>query len=141
MCLICNISSTSDTAWFRLTVHQWLATGWRFSLNITVHQLSSENNINKFFFQPIYTDYKNWTYFDKRSHLNLLLWNRWTKLKQIWLAWSLGGPLSIFWVLYLQMYSLYVLAFQPFSISTKTRYKLSKSTSICIVQGWFCSVI
>ena len=28
-------------------------------------------------------------------HLNLLLWNRWTKLKQIWLGWSLGGPLSI----------------------------------------------
>jgi hypothetical protein len=22
----------------------------------------------KFFFQPIYTDYTNWTYFDKRSH-------------------------------------------------------------------------
>ena len=27
----------------------------------------------KFFFQPIYTDYTNYTYFDKRSHLNLLL--------------------------------------------------------------------
>jgi hypothetical protein len=27
----------------------------------------------KFFFQPIYTDYANWAYFDKRSHLNLLL--------------------------------------------------------------------
>jgi hypothetical protein len=27
----------------------------------------------KFFFQPIYTDYANWTYFDKRSHLKLLL--------------------------------------------------------------------
>jgi hypothetical protein len=27
------------------------------------------------FFQPIYTDYANWAYFDKRSHLNLL-WNR-----------------------------------------------------------------
>ena len=26
----------------------------------------------KFFFQPIYADYTNWTYFDKRSHLNLL---------------------------------------------------------------------
>jgi hypothetical protein len=25
----------------------------------------------KFFFQPIYTDYANWAYFDKRSHLNL----------------------------------------------------------------------
>ena len=33
----------------------------------------------KFFFQPIYTDYANLAYFDKRSHLNLLLWNRWTK--------------------------------------------------------------
>jgi hypothetical protein len=27
----------------------------------------------KFSFQPIYTDYANWAYFDKRSHLNLLL--------------------------------------------------------------------
>ena len=27
----------------------------------------------KFFFQPIYTDYANQEYFDKRSHLNLLL--------------------------------------------------------------------
>jgi hypothetical protein len=27
----------------------------------------------KFFFQPIYTDYANWAYFDKRSHLNLFL--------------------------------------------------------------------
>jgi hypothetical protein len=40
----------------------------------------------KFFFQPIFTDYANWAYFDKRSHSNLLLWNRWTKLNQIWLA-------------------------------------------------------
>ena len=24
-------------------------------------------------FQTIYTDYANWAYFDKRSHLNLLL--------------------------------------------------------------------
>jgi hypothetical protein len=30
----------------------------------------------KFFFQPIYTNYANWAYFDKRSHFNLLLWNR-----------------------------------------------------------------
>jgi hypothetical protein len=27
----------------------------------------------KFFFQPIYTDYANYAYFDKRSHLILLL--------------------------------------------------------------------
>jgi hypothetical protein len=27
----------------------------------------------KFFFQPIFTDYANWAYFDKRSHSNLLL--------------------------------------------------------------------
>jgi hypothetical protein len=27
----------------------------------------------KFFFQPIYTDYANWAYFDKRSHSNILL--------------------------------------------------------------------
>jgi hypothetical protein len=33
----------------------------------------------EFFVQPIYTDY---AYFDKRSHLNLFLWNRWTKLNQ-----------------------------------------------------------
>ena len=48
----------------------------------------------KFFFQPIYTDYANYAYFDKRSHLNLLLWNRWTKLNQTWQGWSLGGSLS-----------------------------------------------
>ena len=48
----------------------------------------------KFFFQPIYTDYANSAYFDKRSHLNLLLWNRWTKLNQTWQGWSLGGSLS-----------------------------------------------
>jgi hypothetical protein len=68
----------------------------------------------KFFFQPIYTDYTNWTYFDKRSHLNLPLWNRWTKLKQIWLEWSLGGtPFNIVsdtsalhskWLLLLKIY-------------------------------------
>jgi hypothetical protein len=44
----------------------------------------------KFFFQPIYTDYANWAYFDKRSHLNLLLWNCWTKLNQTWQGWSQG---------------------------------------------------
>ena len=33
----------------------------------------------KFFFQLIYTDNANWAYFDKRSHLNLLLWNCSTK--------------------------------------------------------------
>ena len=44
----------------------------------------------EFFFQPIYTDYANYAYFDKTSHLNLLPWNRWAKLKQIWLGWSLG---------------------------------------------------
>ena len=38
----------------------------------------------KFFFQPIYTDYANWAYFDRRSHLNLVPWNRWTKLNQTW---------------------------------------------------------
>ena len=48
----------------------------------------------KCFFQPIYTDYANWAYFDKRSHLNLLLWNRWTILNQTWQGWSLGGSLS-----------------------------------------------
>jgi hypothetical protein len=32
--------------------------------------------------------------FDKRSHLNLLLWNRWTKLNQTWQGWFLGGSLS-----------------------------------------------
>jgi hemolysin-activating ACP:hemolysin acyltransferase len=47
----------------------------------------------KFFFQPIYTDYANWSYFDKRSHLNLLLWNRWTKLNQTWQGWE---EISIF---------------------------------------------
>jgi hypothetical protein len=44
-------------------------------------------------FQLIYTNYANLAYFDKRSHLNLL-WNFWPKLNQIWLEWSLGGPLS-----------------------------------------------
>jgi hypothetical protein len=39
----------------------------------------------KFFIRPIYVDYAN---------LNLLLWNCWTKLSQIWLGWSLCGPLS-----------------------------------------------
>ena len=30
----------------------------------------------------------------KLSHLNLLLWNPWTKLNQTWQGWSLGGSLS-----------------------------------------------
>jgi hypothetical protein len=30
----------------------------------------------------------------KLSHLNLLLWNPWTKLTQTWQGWSLGGSLS-----------------------------------------------
>jgi hypothetical protein len=37
------------------------------------------------------TDAKWW----QKLTWNLLLWNRGTKLKQIWLGWSLGGPLSI----------------------------------------------
>ena len=45
----------------------------------------------KFFFQPIYTDFWNWAYFDKRSHLNLLLWNDWVNLNQTWPESSLGG--------------------------------------------------
>ena len=56
---------------------------------ITIRLIYSDFSV-KFSFQPIYTDYANWAYFDKRSHLNLLLWNRWTKLKQIWLGWSYG---------------------------------------------------
>ena len=43
----------------------------------------------KFFFQPRYTDYANWAYFHKRSHLNLLFWNRWNKLNQTWQGWPL----------------------------------------------------
>jgi len=36
----------------------------------------------KLFCQPIYTDYANLAYFDKRSYLNLLLlWNCWTKFE------------------------------------------------------------
>ena len=30
----------------------------------------------------------------KLSHLNLLLWDPWTKLNQTWLGWSLGGSRS-----------------------------------------------
>ena len=30
----------------------------------------------------------------KLSHLNLLLWNLWTKLNQTWQGWSLSGSLS-----------------------------------------------
>ena len=30
----------------------------------------------------------------KLSHLNLFLWNRWTKLSQTWQGWSLDGSLS-----------------------------------------------
>ena len=44
----------------------------------------------KLFILSIYTNYVNEGYFDKRSHLNLLLWNRWTKLTQTWQ----GGSLS-----------------------------------------------
>jgi hypothetical protein len=44
----------------------------------------------KFFFQPINTDYANKAYFDKRLHLNLLLWNRWIKLHQTW-------QMGVFW--------------------------------------------
>jgi hypothetical protein len=44
----------------------------------------------KFFFQPIDTDYANLAYFDKRSHLNLFLWNRFEK-KSIF---SNGGHLG-----------------------------------------------
>jgi hypothetical protein len=51
-------------------------------------------NSMKFFFQPIYTDYANYAYFDKRSHLNFLLRNCWTKINQTWQGWSLGGSLS-----------------------------------------------
>ena len=40
----------------------------------------------KFFFQPIYTDYTNLTYFDKRSHLNHLFLNCSAKLKHVWLG-------------------------------------------------------
>ena len=32
----------------------------------------------------------------KLSHLNLLPWNRWTKLNQIWLGWSLGNCVQPF---------------------------------------------
>jgi hypothetical protein len=32
--------------------------------------------------------------FRREEHLNLLLWNRWTKLNQTWQGWSLGGSLS-----------------------------------------------
>jgi hypothetical protein len=39
--------------------------------------------------QPIYTDYANWTYFNKISHLNLLLWDCCTNLSKIW---SFRGP-------------------------------------------------
>ena len=47
----------------------------------------------KFLFQTIYTDYTILVYIDKRSHLNLLIWNHFTKLNQVCLGWCLGGPL------------------------------------------------
>jgi hypothetical protein len=82
---ISNFSNSSHLEW-RAELSD---TFW----NGTTQELSQPNL--KFFFQSIYTDYTNLTYFDKISPLNLLLWNSWTKLKQIWLGWSLGGPLSI----------------------------------------------
>jgi hypothetical protein len=58
----------------------------------------------KFFFQPIYTDYANYAYFDKRSYLNL--WNIWTKLTikpQVIKFTSclpmVGGSLRVLWLL------------------------------------------
>ena len=48
-----------------------------------------------FFFQSIFTDYAHQPYFDKRSLLNLLLWNRWTKLSRIWLGLSPSKIMSI----------------------------------------------
>jgi hypothetical protein len=48
----------------------------------------------KFFFQSIYTDFANYAYFDKRSHLNLLPGNPGTKLNETWQGWSLGDFLS-----------------------------------------------
>ena len=47
----------------------------------------------KFLFQTIYTVYTILVYIDKRSHLNLLIWNHFTKLNQVCLGWCLGGPL------------------------------------------------
>ena len=31
----------------------------------------------------------------KLSHLNLFLWNHWTKFNQSWFGWSIGDPISI----------------------------------------------
>jgi hypothetical protein len=61
---------------------------------IILTQISEQKRFWCDFYLIIFLNGINW-YFDKRSHLNLLLWNRWTKLKQIWLGWSLGGPFSI----------------------------------------------
>jgi hypothetical protein len=66
----------------------------------------------KFFFQPIYTDYTNYAYFDKTSHLCLYSSNLdtfWLKIKQFWpfeeisifsngshLGWRWEIPIKIF---------------------------------------------
>ena len=50
------------------------------SLNLNCSYMAMSSSLTyipgfsvKFFFQPIHTDYANFAYFDKRSHLNLFL--------------------------------------------------------------------
>jgi hypothetical protein len=66
--LPCSCSSNLSSFWLTLK-QQW-----------TIEEISIFSN----------SSHLEW----RRSHLNLLLWNRWTKLNQTWQGWSLGGSLS-----------------------------------------------
>jgi hypothetical protein len=64
---------------------------YKFNIEMSTLNIYSGFFVN-FFIHLIYTTYANWKYFDKRSDLNLLLWNHWTTSHQIWLGRALSGP-------------------------------------------------
>jgi hypothetical protein len=90
-----SLTYISGFFWFVLI---WLSGFRGEDLNVIFYQnmpnlhnryKSAERNIsqkNPEIYVKLLLAYANWAYFDKRSHLNLLFWNRWTKLNQPWVG-------------------------------------------------------
>ena len=106
----------------------------------------------KYFFQPIYTDYANQAYFDKRSHLNLLLLKPLNQIKPnlagMVLGWSPFNSVSDSptlhsnWLLLLkiEISSIVHCCFSISRIELKFQLKLHGNEQFNIYSVFFCEI-
>jgi hypothetical protein len=67
---------------------------WKQIRNKNICKLNKGNSLKDLFSQFVSSRLSSSVVHRKLSHLNLLLWNSWTKLNLTWQGWSLGRSLS-----------------------------------------------